>query len=617
MHDNLVRNCLRLATGIAAGGAAMAVAATFPWLLLAAFYVLYRQRGKLTDLWKHGTARTATRSELQGMVNADEGLIIGELEGRPSWREKIAGLFDPRLSDREAVARVFNEREIVRLKDAVHVCVCAPTRAGKGASLCVPFLKTLKPTESCLVLDFKPELAALVAEDMAARGFEIILLDPCKLLKNKLPFPTHTLNFLDFTHTVNEYRALAKELVPRDGETGGNSMHFLDLAEMTIASVIALTCAYAPGEDRSLQRVQEILSNPEHTQQAIHLMRKTGGFLGRMGGQLSFLQGDEASGVGTTTSRKMEWLNNPEMMESTQKTSFDLKRLRHGGMAIFLIPGGIEFARVLSPWVRASIGTIVRTIMRQPLGESHKIHCIFDEAVMLSHMDVCDDLLDKGAGWGFRCQWYIQNLQMVSKNFPNQEQTFLSNVTQIFFAVNDMQQQQGRGTADYISARGGNQTLLIESKQTSSGGSTSWSEGKDSQKNTGTNWGRSTTVSEHQRLLWTPDEVLASDRRRCFCFMAGMRPVVTRLIRWYEEPELMNGEPPARPQTLLMAWVLLMAACLGTLLATKAALPRPVHTTPYTHRPLTKGKGNESGPATRVRAAGQIPNRNASPERRP
>jgi type IV secretory pathway TraG/TraD family ATPase VirD4 len=574
-YHRLSRFLLMAGVQIVACTAAAAGIATFPWSLLGLGYGLYRKRHKI-KLWGHGTARVATRDELLGMINAEEGLFLGELAGKPSLSERIAGLFDSRLSDQEACGRFFGEREIVRLATSCHVGICAPTRSGKGVSLCVPFLKTLRPSASVCVLDYKPELAALTAMDMAARGFEIILLDPTHALKGKLPFPVHTLNFLDFLRTINDCRALAKELVPRDGESGGNSEHFLGMAEKVIGSEIALACHYGKGADRSLQKVQDIVSSKEALKKSIEVMRKTGGILARMGGQLEFLEGEEAGGVGTTISRKMQWLDSLEMLKSTLKTSWDVKSLRRGGKAVFIIPGGVEYARVLTPWVRACIGTIARTVMKQPLGEEHKIHVIFDEAPLLSHMDVVDDLLDKGAGWGFRCQWYFQNRQQISKCFPKQELTFLSNVTQVFFAVNDMESQAGRGTAEYISARGGDATILEQSGGETGGGQTGFSEGgKDRTASRNSSWGWSRNWSTKPRKLWTADEVMAADKRMCFTFMPAKRPLLTRLIRWHEEPALMSGARPTSLRTLVLSGALLLAVCLGATLVMKAAFSFP------------------------------------------
>jgi type IV secretory pathway TraG/TraD family ATPase VirD4 len=468
-------------------------------------------------------------------------------------------------------------------------------------------------------LDWKPELAALCALDMAARGFEVILLDPFGTMKDKLPASMqHQLNFLDFVRTLQEARALAKEMIPRDGVNDGTTSHFLDMAEMKIAGMVALTCLLGKGPARSLVKVRNILSSPQDEKDAIGMMQKIPGLQGQ-GGRLSLLQGEEAGSAGTTTARFIQWLDSEEVAANIGQTSFDLKKLRQGGLAIFIIPGGIEFARLMTPWVRACVGTIARVVIREPPGEEHIIHCLFDEAPLLQHMEIVDDLLDKGAGWGFRCQWYWQNLQQISKCFPNQEQTFLSNTAQLYFSANDA--QQGRGTADYISARSGNATVWLESENKSGGGSRQASEsGKDASVSHTTNWGWSRDNRQEARPLWTVDEVLATSPRTCFTFLASTRPILTRLLRWYEPEfqELFFGARPTGLKHLLLSGAVLLAVGLGSLLAIRAILSLPIYQrTTYLVRPLPQGEHfDASQPGAAVREIGQQPNGNGGAGRR-
>jgi type IV secretory pathway TraG/TraD family ATPase VirD4 len=143
MNHRLSRYLLMTASGSIVGCIALILLAGFPWSFGLLFLWLYQRRGQV-KLWAFGTARTATRAEIQDSINAKEGLPIGQLMEPPSIEEKIIGIFDPRLSDQEACGRFFNHREIVRLNNSVHISVCAPTRSGKGVSLLVPFLKSLQ-----------------------------------------------------------------------------------------------------------------------------------------------------------------------------------------------------------------------------------------------------------------------------------------------------------------------------------------------------------------------------------------------------------------------------------------------------------------------------------------
>ena len=73
---------------------------------------------------------------------------------------------------------------------------------------------------------------------------------------------------------------------------------------------------------------------------------------------------------------------------------------------------------------------------------------VLDEAASLGRMDALDDAVDKYRGYGVRLQFYYQSVSQLRKCFPDgQEQTLLSNVSQVLFGTNDLP------TAEYVSNR--------------------------------------------------------------------------------------------------------------------------------------------------------------------
>src|SRR5271166_835644 len=114
----------------------------------------------------------------------------------------------------------------------------------------------------------------------------------------------------------------------------------------------------------------------------------------------------------------------------------------------------------------------------------NKVHYVLDEAASLGHMEALDDAVDKYRGYGVRLQFYYQSLGQLKKCFPEgQEQTLLSNTSQVFFGVND------QTTADFVSARLGEETIVVDSGGTGTGksvqapgngpGSSSYSENRN------------------------------------------------------------------------------------------------------------------------------------------
>jgi type IV secretion system protein VirD4 len=158
-------------------------------------------------------------------------------------------------------------------------------------------------------------------------------------------------------------------------------------------------------------------------------------------------------------------------------------------------------------------------------------HFILDEAASLGHLEAIDDAVDKYRGYGVRLQFYFQSLGQLKKCFPEgQEQTLLSNACQIFFGIND------NATADYVSARLGEETIIVKSGGTSRGGSYQTGQGGHSQSST--NYSENSNWQQQARKLLKPEEILVLPPRFAITFAPGMRPICTTLLRYYEEPRL-------------------------------------------------------------------------------
>jgi type IV secretion system protein VirD4 len=188
------------------------------------------------------------------------------------------------------------------------------------------------------------------------------------------------------------------------------------------------------------------------------------------------------------------------------------------------------------------------------------VHFVLDESASLGHLDAIDDAVDKFRGFGVRLIFAYQSLGQLKKCFPNgQDQTLLSNTTQIFFGVNDQGLPGGVGTADYVSARLGEKTIAVKSGGTSTGRSTQWS-GSASQHSSG--GGRSRNANDNwglqARKLLKPEEVIALPPRVAITFTPGVPPICTELIRYYEQDH-MGASPGFFKQALIASKTLTLA----------------------------------------------------------
>ena len=473
----------------------------------------------------------------------NSGLIIGRVggEGKPPFRKALQDLFSSWVPAKEACEQFLASIRIgrkskvqpalVRLPRAVHTAVFAPTGAGKGVSSVIPFL--LATDESAVVVDFKGENFRLTAEHrQKVFGHQIVVLDPFKLVSQA----PQTFNPLDFIHkdsptAIDECRDLAEALVIRTGQE--KDPHWVDSAEAWISALTALVVHYGEPNDRSLQTVRTLLSSPEKLEMAIKLMCASdawGGMLARMGNQLTHFKDKELSSVMTTTSRFLRFLDTLAVSDSTKTSSFNPDDLRQGKMTVYLILPP-EHQRAQSPLLRMWIGSLLRAVVRGGLQEWNKVHFVLDEAASLGRMDALDDAVDKYRGYGVRLQFYFQSVSQLRKSFPDgQDQTLLSNVSQVFFGINDMP------TAEYVSNRLGEQTIVVRSGGTSTGTSKQYSENNNSSSGNSTN--ENDNWAQQGRKLLKPEEVLALSDWTVITFTPGVPPIWTNRIRYFEEPNL-------------------------------------------------------------------------------
>jgi type IV secretion system protein VirD4 len=506
-------------------------------------FTLFGKRG-YQALTAYGTARFANADDLRaaGMLNANTGLIIGRVgdNGKPPFRKTLEELFWPWVPSKEACEQFLASIRIgrksrvapalVRLPRAVHTAVFAPTGVGKGVSSVIPFL--LATDESAVVVDVKGENFQLTAEHRRnVFGHQIVVLDPFKLV-SRAPQTFNALDFInkDSATAIDECRDLAEALVIRTGQE--KDPHFVDSAEAWLAALIALVVYYGEPNDRSLQTVRTLLSSPDKLDMAIKLMCASDawqGMLARMGNDLTRFKDKELGSVLTTAQRFCRFLDTLAVADSTKTSSFNPDDLRRGKMTCYLILPP-EHQRAQSPLLRMWLGSLLRAVVRGGLQEHSKVHFVLDEAASLGHMEALDDAVNMSRGYGIRLQFYYQSVSQLRKCFPDgQDQTLLSNVSQVFYGTNDWP------TAEYVSSRLGEETIVVRSGGTSRGTSRqsskeSWS--VTSSTNANANW------AQQGRKLLKPEEILTLSDRIAITFTPGVPPIWTTRIRYFEERNL-------------------------------------------------------------------------------
>lgn len=339
-------------------------------LLLVPAYVI-RRRLAGNSLTAFGTARWASEADLRQrrMVGSERGLAIGRLCDVAGHKplENIWPLFNRWLDDRAACEWSLRKRrrrgELVRLANSFHLAAFAPTGKGKGAALILPFLYV--STENQVVVDPKGELVALTARHRERKfNHRVVLLDPFHIV-TQTPDTFNPLDWIDKDswEMIDDCRDLANQLVIRTGEE--KEPHWNDSSELFVAAAITAVVVHGKPNDRSLQTVRDILSNPQKIIKLIALLCQSEGMLPRMGGQLAQFVDRELSSTLTTANRHLRFLDTPAIHASTSSSSFDPHDLgSEKKLTIYCILPP-HHMRTQSALLRMWIGSMLRAIVRQ------------------------------------------------------------------------------------------------------------------------------------------------------------------------------------------------------------------------------------------------------------
>ncbi len=146
---------------------------------------------------------------------------------------------------------------------------------------------------SVVCFDTKGDLHTTCGKRREARGERVIRLAPFNGGTDKFN-PLDTIS-RESPMLIDSARAVAEVLVVRQGSEP--DPHWNDKAVQVITAILVLVLMRFEGEDRSLNSVQEIASDPNLLASAAERLREMGGIPARMGNQLKTLFDKEQAGV--------------------------------------------------------------------------------------------------------------------------------------------------------------------------------------------------------------------------------------------------------------------------------------------------------------------------------
>jgi type IV secretion system protein VirD4 len=221
----------------------------------------------------------------------------------------------------------------------------------------------LETNESAVVLDFKGENAAITARHRErVFGHRVVLLDPFRVV-TKEPDCFNPLDLIskDSEFAIDDCRDLAEQLVVKTGEE--KDPHWNEAAQMWIAATIIAVVQHGEPDNRSLQTVRDVLSDPKRIPGLLKLLDSSGALISRMGGQLGHFIDKELSSTLTTSNRHLTFLDTAAIAASTSKSSFDPKNLRAGKMTVYCVLPP-EHMRAQTSLIRMWIGSLMKSVVK-------------------------------------------------------------------------------------------------------------------------------------------------------------------------------------------------------------------------------------------------------------
>ena len=417
---------------------------------------------------------------------------------------------------------------LIRLPDYCHVLCSGGTGSGKGVSIILPNLLTYF-LGSIVCFDTKGDLFEITAKRRAAKGERIIRLAPFNGGKDACN-PLDTIPCDDLL--VDSARALADALVVRQGTE--SDPHWNDKSVQVICAVLVLVLLMFKNEDRSLNSVQEIVSDTEMLRAAATKLQELGGIPSRLGNQLKTLFDKDSSsltregaGVISTVTRHLSFLDSELVARAVATSTFDLASVRSPGTTVFLqiSQEQLEAQRGL---LRCWVSTFVRVLGAVGNEKDGEVLFLLDEASALGSLSAVEEALVRGRSAGVRLLLAYQSDTQVRTAFKDKPTLLYDNCsTQIFLGAAGNYE-----SAEWLSKSLGEWTQVVESYGENE--SDSYQSG-GSQQSGQTSRGSSRNYSVSGRALLRPEEILTLNNDCVVVLQRGMDPILAQRVKWYQD----------------------------------------------------------------------------------
>lgn len=383
-----------------------------------------------------------------------------------------------------------------------HILLMAPTRTGKGVSLIIP--TALDWTDSMVVTDIKGELWSLTAAYRKSIGHNVIKFEPSSSSNTGFFNPLNELS-LDSSDLIKDVQNIANILIKDDTKPTGD--HWINSARNLFTGLVIYCLEVAKQENREavLKDVFDLLNNPEEPIKVLFAKMRDDSEdydVRQTGAEMLNKPDNEAGSIISTLTQILSIFRDRTLSNNLSKSSFRLEDITNSAAptSLYIVIPPSDLKR-LSPIFQLLIEMIIRHktkslelkdgIMKN--ASKYKLLFLLDEFPSLGKIPIIESSLSYLSGYGIRCFFVTQDL----KQLRNEEYGYgrNENITsnchiQIAFTPNNIE------TAEYLSRMTGQTTVRRKYKSTSNNvlslGFGNYTRG----------------MQEHQRLLFTEDEVL-------------------------------------------------------------------------------------------------------------
>lgn len=352
-----------------------------------------------------------------------------------------------------------------------HLILTAPAGSGKGRDLLIPaLLDDNMKNRSCVCIDPKGQIAAVVAHYLQSIGHRVDILNPFKILPESFRGLTHAgFNpLLQLDPSAESFGAdcdsFGEAIVY--GETGDNSF-FSDSARQLVSGVIMALASYSKPQHRNLVQVMELISGPGFFAFCRDVVKRGNGMISA---RLARFTADKANqdrtliAVLETARTAVGFISNTAIANSLAANDngprLRFSDLRERPATVFLILP-TKYLATSSKWFRLVIAAAMADLLNEGRG-AFPVLALLDEFAQLGTLKIMSDIMGVGRGYGLQLWPVLQDLNQLEELYPRRWQTFLANSgAQIFFAPRDQK------TADYVSQRCGVTEVHTQSQSTS------------------------------------------------------------------------------------------------------------------------------------------------------